>query len=348
MARPMGKIRILLSARVLFDLEEADAIFQKEGQKAYAEYMLGQGKYKNKFEEDLGGRKLEKGPMWGFAQTALALNKEGEEPVVEIGLLCKDTNETAVPIFRNLDVNGLDNIHFRMTMAGNQLDMTHHEIFGTDLLLSRNPEDVQLAVNNNIAAAVINPAPKGINYNHEPEKALRIFTDGDAVAVGSSSEVIYKKLGLDKYRESEAQNFDKPMEPGPFTAFLAKVSALNAKLPADEQPFKVSLLTARGGSSATHMITATRKLDISFNGVSYFMGGLSKATVLKVEKPGFFGDDQKTHTDDGEPYGPTGLVPYAAGGAMDLFEKNKEDITQKKAKTAAIKAARTPKPNGRR
>lgn len=349
MPRPLGHIRILIGARVLFDLEAADAIFKEKGEKEYADFMRGRGKYENDYVAELGGRALAKGPLWDFAVAALALNKPGEEPVVEIGLLCKDTGETALPIFRNLDVNGLGGIDYRIALAGNTLDMSHHKVFGTDLLLTRNGEDVQLAVDNDIASAIVNFPPAGTNYNRKPEKALQIFVDGDAVAVGSSSEVIYREQGLEKYRDSEASNFDREMEAGPFSAFLAKVSALNAQFAAPEQPFKISLLTARGADATSHVITAAEKLGIAFNGGLYFMGGASKAPVLKAQKPDIFFDDQAVHLEESKLYCPTGLVAYPENSPMDLFLKEKEKITKKavtKTKLPTARNSKAPNANG--
>lgn len=358
MARPLGHIRILIGARTLFNLEEADAIFREKGEREYADYMRGRGKYATDFVPELGGRALPKGPMWEFAKMALSLNKPGEEPVVEVGLLCKDTGETSVPIFRNLDVNGLAGIGYRIATAGNKLEMSDHEAFGTDLLLTRNAEDVQLAVDNGIAAAVINVPPSGTVYNRKPEKALRIFVDGDAVAVGQTAEVGYQKNGLDKYRRDESKNFDVKIEPGPFTAFLAKISALNASLPAGEQPFKISLLTARGNEAAARMPLACEKLGIVFNDRLFFLSGADKATVLKAERPDLFCDDQQTHLTQSQLYVAAGQVAYPTGSEMYKLRQVREaaaEMTGKEAPSAQKAAAlkfpprqNPPRPRGRR
>jgi 5'-nucleotidase len=355
MARPMGHIRILLGARVLFNLEEADAIFREKGEKEYADYMRGRGKYAKDFVPELGGRYLPKGPMWEFAKTALSLNKPGEEPVVEVGLLCKDTGETAIPIFRNLDVNGLNDIGFRIAIAGNRLEMSDHESFGTDLLLTRNEEDVQLAVDNGIAAAVIQIPPAGTVYNPKPDKALRIYVDGDAVAVGQTSEVVFQGEGLDAYRRHESETFDVKIEPGPFTAFLAKASALNARFPAGEQPFKLSLLTARGNEAAAHMPAACEKLGIVFNDRLFFLSGADKSKVLEKELPAFFADDQRAHLDKSKSYVPAGQVAYPTGSAM--WKKRKaQEKAELETKVPPVQQAAaqkfpprpaTPRPKGR-
>ena len=355
MARALGHVRILVSARVLFDLEEADAIFKEKGPQEYADFMRGRGKYKKDYVPELAGRALAKGPLWDFVTAALSLNKKGEEPVIEIGLLCKDTGETALPIFRNLDVLGLSGVDdsiigSRVATSGGKLDMAYHEAFGTDLLLTRNKEDVQEAVNNGIAAAVINFPPKGTNYSRKPDRALQIWVDGDSVAVGSSSEVIFKRDGLEKYVDTEMKNFDQEMEAGPFTAFLAKVSALNAKFSPSEQPFKISLLTARGSKSSAHIIAATEKHGIVFNGGLYFMASAPKAAFLKAARPDIFFDDQEVHLKDSQLFCPTGLVAYPENSPMSEFLKEKEKITKKAASVKKPDAktssqARPPQPS---
>lgn len=353
MPRPLGHIRILLSARVLFDLEEADKIFKEKGVKEYADYMRGRGAYEKDYVPELAGRKLGKGPLWDFAQALLALNKPGEEPVVELGLLCKDTAETALPIFRNLDVTALKGIGYRLSTAGGKLKDEDHAAFGTDLLLTRNAEDVQNAVDKGIAAAVINFPPAGSTYSRKPGGPVEICVDGDAVAVGSSSEVIYRKKGLEGYRRKEAQIFDKAMEDGPFTKFLAKVSALNAGFSPAEQPFRLKLLTARGNEAGAHMLAASEKLGIEYNGGFYFMSGASKATPLKAHAPDIYFDDQMVHLSESAAYCPTGLVAYPQGSPMHKYmrqlEQNKQDITApaaepKPAPAAKPASTRSPKP----
>jgi 5'-nucleotidase len=335
MPRPMGKIHIMMSASVLFDMEEANSIFKEKGEKEYTDYMLGLGKYAKDYDPKLGGRALKQGPLWSFAQAALALNKPGQPPVVEIGLMTKDTEDTAVPIFRNLDVGPLRNIGYRVATAGNKLDMAEHEIFGTDLLLTQNAEDVQQAVNHDIAAAVINPPPPGVHYDRAPGGPLQLSFDGDAVSVGGSAELVYRKGGLAEYRKHESENFDKPMERGPFTSFLAKVTEMNSHYARDEQPIRLSLLTARGSDAGARMIAAAEKLGIDFNGGQHFMDGMAKAPVIKAEKPDLFFDDQMVHLQDSKQYAPTGLVAYKEGSPMDLFLKEEAKKQAALAVTAA-------------
>ena len=342
MAHPMGDIRILMSSRVLLDLEKADTVFkraynrayekasQKYGAeeaarishdkavKAYTDYVCCEGRYKNNYDPEIDGRRFSKGPMWDFAVAALKLNELAGEPIVEIGLSCKDEAKSALPIYRNLDVAGFSDIHLRMATSGSALSSEDHESFGTDLLLTRNMEDAQLAINNGIAVAVINFPPNGHKYSHNGEP-IQIWVDGDAVAFGSSSEVRYRREGLEVYREMEKKDFNKEVEPGPFTEILAKISKLNARFPRGRQPFEISLLTARGADAAARVFRIAQHHGIEFNGRMYFMGGAAKVNPLKAHKPDLYLDDQMVHLKESSKYCPTGLVAYPENSAMHQY-----------------------------
>jgi len=323
MPRPVGHIRFLFSARVLLNLEEADKIFREKGVAAYTDYMRCRGDYAQDLDAAVGGRRLEKGPLWHFAEAALELNKAAGEPLVEVGIYSKDDSTTARPIFRNLDLNGLGMVEFRMATNGNALTQQDHDTFGTDLLLSRNQNDVQTATDNGIAAATINIPKHGKAYVRDG-KPLRLWVDGDAVAFGSSGELFFRTHTLEEYKESEFIEFANTIEPGPFTKVLAKISALNAQFPKGQQPFELSLLTARGGKAAARVCTIAEEHGIVFNGRSYWMGGASKHAALSAHKPDIFFDDQMTHLAEAMEDCATGLVTYAKGSAMYEFQKNQQ------------------------
>lgn len=65
MPRERGHLRILFSSRVLFNIEDADALFIKDGQDAYDSMM-----YKNR------NTPLKPGPLLNFAKALTKLNKE--------------------------------------------------------------------------------------------------------------------------------------------------------------------------------------------------------------------------------------------------------------------------------
>lgn len=328
MPRPLGHIRILLSSRVIFDLEEADKIFAEKGEAEYADYMCGRSAYAADFDAQTMGRKLKPGPLWNFMTAALKLN-DVAPGTVEIGMVCKDTTETALPIFRNLDLMNAP-VGYRIATAGGALKPVDLTGFDTDLFLSRNAKDTQMAIDNDIAAATIN-FPSGVSYTRAPGMPVRIWLDGDAVTFGSSAEVIYQEKGLDHYYKSEFNSAANAIEAGPFTKFLAKISQFNAKFPRDQQPFEIALLTARGGDPSVRALTTIKQLGIVFNGGLYFLGGGDKGVVLKAHMPDLFVDDQQVHLKDAQAFCPTGHVAYKTDGPMHKFlqEKAAADAAQK-------------------
>lgn len=337
MPRPLGKVRLMMSARLLLDLEEADAIFKRDPAE-YVDYMRARGKYQEAYDASVSGRKLNKGPLFDLAQTALALNKDPENPLVEICLVCKDTGETALPIFRSIDVHGLGKIEMRYALSGHGIEKSHHDAFGTDLLLTRNPADAKAAVDLGIAAAAVNFPPDGRVYELTGCHQLRLCFDGDAVTFGSSAERYYRENTIEKYKKYEDVNFDKHIEPGPFTSLMAKMSEINRGFPAGQEPFELSLLTARGGPAAARVFTIAEHFNIEFNGHCIFLGGAGKKDPLLHLKWHMFFDDQQTHLEHAMHHCATGLVPYATGSEMDTHLKKKAQ-KEARATAKAFKAA---------
>lgn len=350
MPRPMGHLRILLSSRVVLDLEEADAVFKEKGKQAYTDYLRCRGDYAKDFDPEIGGRRLKKGPLFDIALALHKLNEVAKEQIVELGLTCKDEIDSALPIFRNLDVAGLGlPMEYRVASAGKKLGREVHEAFSTDLFLTRNTDDAQTAIDLGIAAAVINFPPEG-TYDYDQDSGpVRLFVDGDAVAFGSAAELRYRTEGLDNYRRLENEDFDKPLDPGPFTSVLAKISVLNERFPDGQKPFEIALLTARGSLASARAVTISETLGLKFNGGMFFMGGASKHEVLKAHRPHLFLDDQMVHLTEGSKYCPTGLVAYATGSPMHEYllqqkraaaQTNANDIT--KPQDAVAPAPATP------
>lgn len=335
MPRPLGQLRIMMSSRVLLDLEEADIVFRDKGPQAYTDYLRCEGEYAGQGDAALGGfRRLGKGPMF---DVALALNRlnvmspDKNSPIVEIGLSCKDENDSADAIFRNLAQSILgEALEWEVATNGHPVDAKIHKAFKTDLFLTRSASDAQLAVDLGIAAAVINFPPVG-TYDFESAGPVRIIVDGDAVAFGDSAEVGFRKDvashpkdkygdAVSQYKHREHDEVDKTIEPGPFTIVLAKISLLNSLFPPKEAPFEIGLLTARGGLSTARAVATLKAHGVKFNYPSGFMGGGDKGEWLEAHRPHLFLDDQATHLDRGKHFCPTGLVPYKAGGAMHQYQ----------------------------
>jgi len=337
MPRPRGHLRVLFSARVLLNLEEADKVYRETLHKSVAEgidrtvarqlavtqyndFVTCRGAFEDTpFDADVRGRRFSKGPLYDFAMALARLNQLSDEPLVEIGLSAKDEAESGITIFRNLDVTELgDFLDYRLLTCGNQITPQFHQSFGTDLFLSRNPVDVQCARDTGIASALIN-FPDQWEYDHSTHTGpLKIMVDGDCVAWGDKAEQRFRESvaqagnvreGLDRYIALETEEFDKPIEQGPFTGVLEKISRLNDRFPREEAPFLISLLTARGGKASTRALTTLMDHDITLNGFAEFKGGAVKADGLRAHDPDVYFDDQATHLSEGR-LCPAGLVFY--------------------------------------
>ncbi|MDB5491312.1 MAG: hypothetical protein JWO78_1161 [Micavibrio sp.] len=333
MPRPLGQLRVLLSSRVLLDLEEADKVYREKGVQGYTDYLRCEGEFTGQGDTALGGfRRLNKGPMFDVALALSKLNvmsPDANNPLVELGLSCKDEHDSAEAIMRNLAVSDIGPaLEWEVATNGHAVNASIHKAFKTDLFLTRSAADAQTAVDLGIASAVINFPPEG-TYDFDGAGPVRIIVDGDAVAFGDSAEVGFRRdvagnkdygQAVLQYKEREHAEVDKLIEPGPFTVVLAKISAINKLFPPKEAPFEIGLLTARGGRATGRALATLRAHGVFFNYPSGFMGGADKGEWLEAHKPHLFLDDQITHLNRGMVFCPTGLVPYKTGGAMNLYQ----------------------------
>lgn len=343
MSRQRGYLRILFSSRVLLDLESADAVYRQtyeqvlarnadsriaraEAVAAYGDFVSCRGNFADApYDPEVQGRRFAKGPLYDFALALSRLNHESGEDMVEIGLSAKDEAESGITIFRNLDVTELgDHLGYRLLTCGNPVIQSFHDSFGTDLFLSRNPQDVQHARDHGVASALIH-FPDGWEYDHSERRGpLKIMVDGDGVAWGDRAEQRFReslaqaedfKEGLGRYAALEARDFNTPIERGPFTQVLEKISRLNERFDRDEAPFQISLLTARGGKASTRALTTLKDHDIALNGFAEFKAGATKADGLRAHDPDVYFDDQAGHLSEGR-LCPAGLVFYVSDSPL--------------------------------
>lgn len=349
MPRPRGHLRILFSARVLLNLEEAHRLYTQTWHDArqqgvddrsararaaarYNDFVSCRGEFSSgPYDAEVQGRRFDKGPLFDFALALAQLNRGAEEPLVEIGLSAKDEALSGITIFRNLDTSALaDTLDYRLLTCGRAITSPFHQSFGTDLFLSRNERDVQCARDIGIASALIN-FPDDWEYdNSQHQGPLKIMVDGDGVAWGDKSEQRFRealshagnmKEGLEKYIALEDREFAQPIEAGPFTRVLEKISRLNGRFAHDDAPFEISLLTARGGRASTRALTTLVNHDIALNGFAEFKGGATKADGLRAHGPDVYFDDQQTHLSEGR-LCPSGLVFYVSDSPLNKGESS--------------------------
>lgn len=289
------KLVIGISSRALFDLEEENKIFEEQGLKAYSDYQI-------QHEND----PLLPGTAFPLIKALQQLNKNGKY-LTEIIIMSKNSADTSLRIFNSIEHYGLD--ISRAALVGGGPIFPYLDAFKTDLFLSANENDVQEAINANIASGIIcshNSLP--INPDEKIEQ-IRIAFDGDAVIFSDESEKIYQEKGLQAFAEHEHNNAQKPLPEGPFAKLLKTLSYIQNEYPENQSPIKTALVTARNAPAHERVIRTLRAWNVRID-EAFFLGGIEKSEILKAFGANIFFDDQTVHTEPASKYVPSARVPY--------------------------------------
>lgn len=289
------KLVIGVSSRALFDLESENEIFEKDGLAAYSEYQLAH-------EKDI----LKPGTAFPLVKALQQLNADGRY-LTEIIVMSKNSADTSLRIFNSLEHYKL-NIS-RAALVGGKSIAPYLDAFKTDLFLSANEEDVQEAINANIAAGIIcDHSNLAINPADDIPQ-IRIAFDGDAVIFSDEAEKIYQSMGLQAFAEHEQKNARNPLPKGPFAKLLKTISIIQEKFPEDKMPIRTALVTARNAPAHERVVRTLRAWNVRIDEV-FFLGGIEKSEVLKAFGANIFFDDQAVHTDRASKIVPSARVPY--------------------------------------
>lgn len=289
------KLVIGVSSRALFDLEEENRIFEEQGLEAYS-------KYQTEHENDI----LKPGTAFPLVKALQKLNADGRY-LTEIIIMSKNSSDTSLRIFNSIEHYGLD--ISRAALVGGASISPYLGAFKTDLFLSANENDVQEAINANIASGIIcDHSNLPINPDDEIPQ-IRIAFDGDAVIFSDESERIFQAEGLEAFSRHEQENAQNPLPEGPFAKLLKTLSLIQKQFPKDESPIRTALVTARNAPAHERVIRTLRAWNVRIDEV-FFLGGVKKSEVLKAFNANIFFDDQATHTDPASKLVPSARVPY--------------------------------------
>lgn len=289
------KLVIGVSSRALFDLEEENRIFEEQGLEAYS-------KYQTEHENDI----LKPGTAFPLVKALQKLNADGRY-LTEIIIMSKNSSDTSLRIFKSIEHYGLD--ISRAALVGGASISPYLGAFKTDLFLSANENDVQEAINANIASGIICDH-SNLPINPDDEIAqIRIAFDGDAVIFSDESERIFQAEGLEAFAKHEQKNAQNPLPEGPFAKLLKTLSLIQQQFPKDESPIRTALVTARNAPAHERVIRTLRAWNVRIDEV-FFLGGVKKSEVLKAFNANIFFDDQATHTDPASKLVPSARVPY--------------------------------------
>ncbi|MCI8322526.1 MAG: 5'-nucleotidase [Lachnospiraceae bacterium] len=303
-----NKLVVGVSSRTLFDLTFENKIFEEEGMEAYSRYQM-------EHEDEL----LQPGPGFPLVRALLNLNElPGMEGRVEVIIMSRNSPGTSLRVFKAIEYYGLRIT--RAVLSGGASLAPYLEAFKTDLFLSAWEEDVQRAVDSNIAAGII--CTEGIStYDCEHRiRQIRVAFDGDAVLFSDESERIFQEKGLEAFEENERRNADNPLQAGPFAKFLKTLSELQRNYPQDESPIRTALVTTRCAPAHERVIRTLRAWDVRIDEV-FFLGGIRKKDVLHAFGAHIFFDDQSAHTLPASEVVPAARVPYRNREAAVEIEK---------------------------
>lgn len=332
-----------ISSRALFDLERENEMFEREGEERYAAYQ-------REHEEEL----LERGAGYHLVERILQLNSltPGVQRA-EVVVMSRNNADSGLRIFHSIRHYGLSITRAAFT-SGTSL-APYLRAFDVDLFLSASEEDVQLAINSGIAAALIYRPPTEYDLRSDQ---LRIAFDGDAVLFSHESEKIFKEQGIDAFVEHEHRNARNALSEGPFAKLLKTLAILQKEIARDPSPIRTALITARNSPAHERVIRTLRAWDVRIDEV-FFMGGVSKDNILQAFGAHIFFDDQDIHLKGASQVAPSARVlsPTDKEEVEDIAESMEpddkgEDVSREgrpketSAETNTAGTERRPRENG--
>ncbi len=294
-----NKLVIGISSRALFDLETENILFEKSGIDEYSKYQI-----------DNENNYLRPGTAYPLIEALLKINKKIGKDLVEVIILSKNSPETGLRILNSIENGSLE--ISRAGFTGGKSISPYLNAFNVDLFLSKDEQDVQLAINNSIASAIIYDPPDGFNSE---EDEIRIAFDADAVVFSDESEQIYKERGLEAFIENEKLNVEKPLPEGPFSKLLKTLSMIKEMQPDGIEFIRIAIVTARNSPAHKRVILTLRTWGVHID-EAFFLGGISKDQILKAYNAHIFFDDQDSHIEPASHLVPSGRVPYKSDSPL--------------------------------
>ncbi|WP_336151440.1 5'-nucleotidase, partial [Acinetobacter ursingii] len=205
-----------VSSRALFNLENENEIFEKEG-------IVGYRKYQEANENE----PLSPGTAFYLVQSLLYLNSYSNNRIVEVIVMSRNSPETGVRIMNSVKQHNLDIT--RMAFSGGEPLSPYIDAYNIDLFLSKDQRDVQAVIDSKSCAAAYIYAPP---LEFKPrDNRVKIAFDADAVLFSDESEHRYKTEGIDAFHQYEQEHEDEALGEGPFAKLLMKLSKIQENLP---------------------------------------------------------------------------------------------------------------------
>ncbi len=287
-----GKLVVAISSRALFDFEEENRVFDKEGEDAYIALQYGR--------LDVQARE---GVAFPLVKKLLAFNTP-EAQRVEVVVLSKNDPVSGLRVFRSAKQAGLQ--IERGVFTRGRTPYRYLDALKANLFLSANESDVMSALDAKCPAARVYPESAQAASRHSDE--LRIAFDGDAVLFSDEAERVYQQNGLEAFTKHEASRALQPLPPGPFKPLLEALHRLQSE---KDSPVRIrtALVTARSAPAHERAIRTLMDWKVAVDELM-FLGGLDKGAFLKAFEPDFYFDDQRGHVDSARLHVAAGHVPF--------------------------------------
>jgi 5'-nucleotidase len=289
-----GKLVVAISSRALFDFEEENRVFERDGESAYIELQFAR--------LEVPARE---GVAFPLVKKLLAFNTPKAQRV-EVVILSKNDPVSGLRVFRSAKGAALRLERGVFTRGRNPYK--YLDALKANLFLSANEADVMSALEANCPAARVYPESRQAASRHADE--VRIAFDGDAVLFSDEAERVYQQDGLEAFTRHEAARALQPLPPGPFKPLLEALHRLQAAA-GNEVPIKVrtALVTARSAPAHERAVRTLMEWNIGVD-EAMFLGGLDKGAFLKAFAPDFYFDDQRGHIESARAHVAAGHVPF--------------------------------------
>jgi len=311
MAYPIEKkLVVAVTSRAVFDMREANQVFDEEGTEKYREHQLA------RLDDPLAP-----GVAFPFIRRLLRLNDlyPDQEPV-EVVVLSRSDPASGRRFFRSCKHHGL--AISRGAFLSGKSPYPYINSFNSSIFLSANEADVLGAIRAGLPAGLVLPNNEVVDgADHE----LRIAFDFDGVLADDEAEAVYRQSrDLDLFAQYEMDNASEPHNPGPLKDLFTKIGffqKLEAKR-AREQPgyvpaVRIAIVTARNAPANERVVTTLDAWGMSAT-ETFFMGGIEKKRVLDALQPHIFFDDQLAHLEPAAATIPSVFVPFGIAN-VDLL-----------------------------
>lgn len=289
-----GKLVVAISSRALFDFEDENRVFDRDGEAAYIALQFAR--------LDVPARE---GVAFPLVKKLLAFNTDGTQRV-EVVILSKNDPVSGLRVFRTAQRAGL--LLERGVFTRGRSPYKYLDSLKANLFLSANEADVMSALDAKCPAARVYPESAQAASRHADE--VRIAFDGDAVLFSDEAEAVYQRDGLEAFTRHETTHALQPLPPGPFKPLLEALHRLQAASGTDV-PVKVrtALVTARSAPAHERAVRTLMEWNIAVD-EAMFLGGLDKGAFLQAFEPDFYFDDQRGHIDSARLHVAAGHVPF--------------------------------------